>query len=188
MIDQETLNSFDELYYSSYQDVLKYVVCNCKDIDNVKDIVQNIYLDVLKKIRKGNSYQINKAYIMGIAKNKVKDYYRFHYKVKLISLFSPKNDMDDISLIDTIPMDYNLEDELVKEEDIKFIWNYLKKKKAIISKIFYLYYYMNFDIKGIANELHISESNVKNYLYRTLKELKCLLENRGEENAKETNN
>lgn len=49
MASQETLKIFDELYYETYQDILKYVVCNCSNIDNVKDIVQNIYLEVLKR-------------------------------------------------------------------------------------------------------------------------------------------
>ena len=186
MIDQETLNTFDELYYSSYQDVLKYVVCNCQNIENVKDIIQNIYLEVFRKIK--NNKLINKSYVMGIAKNKVKDYYRFNYKAKIISIFSSKSDSDALDLIDTIPANIDIELNLTKEEDIKIIWQFLKKKKVIISKIFYLYYYMDFELKEIAQELNISESNVKNYLYRTLKELKSLLKKEGDNDAKKTNN
>lgn len=32
MVDQETLNTFDKLYYDTYQDVLKYIVINCSNI------------------------------------------------------------------------------------------------------------------------------------------------------------
>lgn len=173
MASWETLNTFDELYYLTYQDVLKYVVCHCNNIDNIKDIVQNIYLEVLKKIKKDNPL-LNKSYILGIAKNKVKDYYRFSYKLKEISLFSKKED-EDINLIDTITDDINIEEWIIKEENLNLIWNYLKKKKVIISKIFYLYYEMDLSIKKIAKELNISEANVKNYLYRTLKELNTFL-------------
>lgn len=184
MINQETLKSFDELYYETYQDVLKYVVCNCSNIENVKDIVQNIYLDILKKIRKDNNHIINKSYIIGIAKNKVNDYYRFKFREKIISIFSKKNYIDNISLIDTIPSDIDIESEFIKQEDIKFIWKYLKSKKVIISKIFYLYYYMDYSIKEISQELNITQSNVKNYLYRTLKELNILLSKRGDNSVK----
>lgn len=177
MASQETLKTFDELYYETYQDILKYVVCNCSNIDHVKDIVQNIYLEVLKKLKK-NKQTINKAYIMGIAKHKIKDYYRFNYKAKLISLNNSK-DNEELELINNIPEDFNIEEYLITKEDIKHVWFYLKKKKVIISQIFYLYYYLNFSIFEISQELHISESNVKNYLYRTLKELKCFLESRG---------
>ncbi len=180
MINQETLKTFDELYYVTYQDILKYVVINCSNIEDVKDIVQNVYLDVLKKIDK-NKTLISKAYVIGIAKNKVKDYYRFNYKNKLMSLFSSSNKTE-IELIDTIEASINLEEELLKEENINFIWTYLKKQDVIISKIFYLYYYMDYNIKDIAKVLSISESNVKNYLYRTLKKINALMK-RSEESV-----
>ena len=96
MVDQETLNIFDELYYDTYQDILKYVICNCKNIYDVKDIVQNVYLESLKKIK--YKKDINAAYIMGIAKHKIKDYYRFKYKIKLVSLFTSKNEESNLLL------------------------------------------------------------------------------------------
>jgi len=181
MIDQETLKTFEVLYYDSYNDVLKYVVCNCSNIQDTKDIIQNVYLEVIKKLKKDNQTKMSKQYLIGIAKNKVKDYYRFNYKNKLISLFSSK---EDINLLETIPSDFDLQSDFIKREDLKLIWKYLTKKKVIISKIFYLYYYADYDIKSIARELNISESNVKNYLYRTLKELKSLLNVGGDDNVK----
>lgn len=97
--NQETLNTFDKLYYDTYQDVLKYIVINTSNIDDVKDIIQNVYLDVLKKLGNKN-IKLNKSYIIGIAKNKIKDYYRFNYKVKITSLFSGIRDSKDINLVE----------------------------------------------------------------------------------------
>lgn len=121
MIDQETLDTFDKLYYDTYQDVLKYVVVNCSNIEDLKDIVQNVYLEVLKKLDSKN-IQLNKLYIIGIAKNKLKDYYRFNYKAKIVSLFSSIKDDKDNNLIDTIATDINIERIVIKNQDIKFIW------------------------------------------------------------------
>jgi len=180
MIDQETLNIFDKLYRDSYSSVLKYVVCNCSNIEDVKDIVQSVYLELLKILKKDKFFNKNNAYIMGITKNKVNEYYRFHYKAKIVSLFSKK---DELELLDSIPSDVDLQKELIKREDLQFIWNFLKKKRVIIPKIFYLYYYLDMSIKDIAEELNISESNVKHYLYRTLNELKITMKNRGDENV-----
>lgn len=56
--------------------------------------------------------------------------------------------------------------------DTELVWKYLKKKNNNIAKIIYLYYYEDFTIKEIANSLNLTESNVKNYIYRTLKELR----------------
>lgn len=178
MIDQETLNKFDMLYKQTYDDVLKCVVCSCHNIDNVNDIIQNIYLAVFNKLQK--KHDIDKVYIMGICKNKIKDYYRFNYKEKIISLFSAKNN---IEMIDTIPSNINIEEDFILKYDTEMVWNYLKKKKIIIFKVFYLYFKLELTIKEIAQELNITESNVKHYLYRTLKELNKYFQDRGDENV-----
>lgn len=180
MINQETLNTFDKLYNESYSNVLKYVICNCSNVEDIKDIVQNVYLELLKILQKDSCFNKGNAYIMGITKNKVNEYYRFHYKTKIVSLFSKK---DDCILLDKIPDNIDLQEELIKKEDLKFIWNFLKKKKVIIFKVFYLYYYTDMSIKDIGIELNISESNVKHYLHRTLKELASIMKNGDDENV-----
>ena len=180
MIDQETLNTFEKLYNESYSNVLKYVVCNCSNVEDIKDIVQNVYFELLKILQKDNFFSKGSAYIIGITKNKVNEYYRFNYKTKIVSLFSKK---DDIDLLDTIPDNFDLQEELIKKEDLKFIWDFLKKKKVIIFKIFYLYYYTDMSIKDIGLELNISESNVKHNLYRTLKELNSIMKNGDDKNV-----
>lgn len=49
MTSLKALNIFDEYYYETYNDISKYVVCNCNNIEAVKDIIQSIYLEVYKK-------------------------------------------------------------------------------------------------------------------------------------------
>lgn len=176
MVDKETLKTFEKLYNESYDDVSKYIVCNCSNIEDVKDIIQDTYLEVIKNISRVK----NKSYIIGIAKNKVKDYYRFNYKIKFLSFFSNNNDE---SIIDSIESDINIEKTIMMKYDTEIVWNYIKKKRPIISKIFYLYYYLELPILDIARELNISESNVKNYLYRTLKELKTNSQRNGDNNV-----
>ena len=180
MLDQETLKTFEELYEETYEEILRYVVCKSSNIEDVKDIVQTVYLEVLKKLKKDVSFKITKQYIIGIAKNKINSYYRFNYKAKIISLFSNKKDEEKIEILDTIPDEFDLQSYLINKNDIEIIWDFLKNKKAIIYKIFYLYYYSNFKIKDIAKTLNISEANVKNYLYRTLKELASFMKYGGE--------
>lgn len=163
MVDQKSLKKFDKLYDETYKDISRYVVCNCSNIDDVKDILQNIYMEVYKKI---NVIE-DKKYIIGIAKNKIYKYYRFNYKQKIIDFFR----IDD-ETYENIPSNYNLEKSCFLKFDTDIVWNYLKKKPVIISKIVYLYYYEGMNLKEISKCLNIPLSNVKNYLYRTLKELK----------------
>ena len=170
MNENNTIVKFNKIYNDTYQDIVKYVVCSCKKIDDVSDIVQNIYLEVLKTLKKK---EIDKNYLMGIAKHKIKDYYRFRYRKKEISI--DKKDDDNITFYDKIPSDIDISNSFIISSDIDKVWKYLKRKSILISKIFYLYYYMGYKIREIAVILNISEVNVKHYLYRTLSELNIYL-------------
>lgn len=164
MVDQKSLKKFDKLYDETYKDISHYVVFNCSNIDDVKDILQNIYMEVYKKI---NTIE-DKKYIFGIAKNKLYKYYRFNYKQKIIDFF--RN--DEVDEIENIPFNYSLEKSCFLKFDAEEVWKYLKRKPVIISKIVYFYYYDGMSLQEISKCLNIPLSNVKNYLYRTLKELK----------------
>ena len=164
MINHEALKQFDLLYENTYFDVSKYVVCKCSNPEDVEDILQNIYLAVFKAVSK--NVNITNTYIMGIAKNKEKDYYRFNYKEKIVSLFSSK---DNLEMIDTISADVDIESSLIDKYDTDFVWEYLKSKKVIIFKVFYLYFKLELTIKEISECLSLTESNVKHYLYRTIR-------------------
>lgn len=157
MTGQKALDKFDVVYNESYKDISRYVVLNANNISNVKDILQNIYLEVYKNIDKVS----DKNYVFGIAKNVLKKYYRFKFLRK-----------DDTEITDNIKSNINLEKTVMDKFDTEIVWKYLKKKNNNIAKIIYLYYYEDFTIKEIANSLNLTESNVKNYIYRTLKELR----------------
>lgn len=157
MTSQKALEKFDEVYNESYRDISRYVVVSSNNIDDVQDILQNIYLEVYKNIDKVK----DKNYVFGIAKNVIKKYYRFKFMKK-----------SDEVLYDNISDNINLEKNVMEKFDTELVWNYLKKKGGNVSKIMYLYYYEDFTIKQIADTLNLTESNVKNYIYRTLKELR----------------
>lgn len=165
MAKKETLKEFEHIYNETYNDITKYVVCHCKNMPDVEDILQNIYLSVYKKVDKKT--KITKEYVQGIARHKVKDYYRFRYKDKMISFFSKENKEEEI-----YPDTLDIEKSITLKLDTELVWNELKKKKIIIFQIFYLYYVLELTQKEIASLLHITESNVKHHLYRTLKELR----------------
>lgn len=177
MIDQTNLKKFDKIYNSTYQQVQKLVVCKCSSIDDVNDIIQDVYVDVYKNIEKLDTKDNVEAYILGIARNKVKKYYSWLYKFKKLSHFSETNDKE---LIDNTPDDVNIESIILKNADIDTIWKFLRRKKVIINKIFYLYYNEGYTIKEISEYLNIGESYVKNCLYRTLKELQSICDKDGD--------
>ena len=87
-------------------------------------------------------------------------------------LFDKNN--NDLEIIDEISSSFNIEDLIIKDEEWKSIWNFIKKKKnQDVQKVFYLYYKEEMTIKEISKLLNIKESYIKNLIYRTLNEL-CL--------------
>ena len=50
MIDYKTQDKFDKLYNETHRDILKYIVLNCYNLEDAKDILQSTYLEVYKKI------------------------------------------------------------------------------------------------------------------------------------------
>ena len=163
------LNYFESLYEKTYDRTLKYIILNCHDAADVNDIVQDTYIELYKIISKKKITSLDNAggYVIGIAKNKLKKYYGLKYKLNSISLFSGH----DFELITMIKADINIENIIINEENMQDIWSFLKKKPAIICKIFYLHYYLELTLKEIAKELKMKESTVKSHLYRTLKEM-----------------
>ncbi len=172
MASEKNLKNFEEIYNKTYNDVLKYIVCKCFNIDDVNDIIQEVYIDVYKKVINNDNILDVQKYIMAIAKNKVRKHYRLSYKLKDIFVFNKKSDLE---IIDTVADKVDIEKIVLDKSDTEFIWQFLKKKKLIVQKIFYLYYGLDFTIKEISLKLGISESNVKNYLYRNIKELQEIL-------------
>ena len=182
MIQQEKYNQFNKIYHDTYGDISKYVVCKCSNIKDVENILQNIYLEVFRYLE--NHDNVSKTYIIGISKNKIRDYYRFSYKTKILSLFSNAKEQN---FIDRISSDIDIEKSIENKYDTEKVWEYLKRKKQVISRIFYLYYYLDIKIIEIAQELQLTESNVKHYLYRTLTELQKYIESNGDKNVQKSN-
>lgn len=160
-MEKETEEEFKKIYENTYQMLLKFVVINCYNFDDVNDIVQDTYVEALNKIKKGIKIQNINSYLCGIAKNIIKRFY-FGKKLKIVS------NEEDIEIKD----DINLEEEFITKENVKEIWEYVNKKDVLIAKIFYLYYVCDLKIYEIAEELNLTESTVKHKLYRTLDELK----------------
>ncbi len=172
MIDQANLKQFNEIYDKTYSTVLKYVVIKCSNINDANDIIQEIYLELWRIINKKELDVTNiKSYLIGIANNKIKKHYTLIQKFRTISIFS-KNE-NDIDLIDNVGDDFNLDRFIVEKEEYEKAWDYIKtKKNQDIPKIFYLYYNLELSIREISKELKVSESYIKNIIYRTLKELR----------------
>lgn len=159
-----TLTNFEDIYNKTYQTLLKYLVCKCRNLDDVNELIQDTYVELYHTLQRKRSIKLDDetAYLKGIAKNVLKKYYREHYKE--IAHTNP-TDLEPTDELD-------IEADFINKENVEQIWNYLNTKDILVHKIFYLYYSMGLKISEISEELEINPSTTKNYIYRTLKELK----------------
>ena len=174
MASQSNLKKFNNIYDKTYSDILKYIIIKCHNVSDTNDIIQEVYLELCKILNKKNIDDKNiKSYLIGIAINKIKKHYAIMQRIKTISMFH-RNEKN-IELIDNLKDDINIENIIINKDDWNHIWEYIKSKKnQDAPKIFYLHYVLGLSIKDISNELKVSESYVKNIIYRTLKELYSL--------------
>lgn len=166
------IDKFEKVYNDTYNRTLKYIVIKCNNIEDVNDIMQDTYLELLNKIKRNKLEKVENIenYILGIASNIIKRHYTKKKKENIISYDDEENSVELL-----ISDDFDLEENIITKDNIDKIWSYIKGKELIIIKIFYLYYGLGLKISEIARALEIGESNIKNKIYRTLKELKKYL-------------
>ena len=171
MSTQLTLKDFETIYEETYDRTLKYIVCKCSNIEDVNDLVQTTYVELYSILKRKKQLELDNVanYIIGIANKKIKQYYGILYNLKISSLWIKENDEE--KFID-IPSNIDIEAETLENLNANEIWEYIKKKDIRVVKVFYLYYCLELKISQIAIELKISESNVKNILYRTIKDIR----------------
>ena len=177
MVDQNATNLFNDIYDSTNKKVFVYITAKCNSTTDISDIFQDTYMELYTVlVKRGVDYIENyDAFIMKIAKQKVYRYYTIFDRLKLMVSKSASNeDGDEVNITDLEADSFVLEDVITEKDLVAQVNEFLTKKPEAVKKIFYLFYYMNLSIPEIAKLLTLNESNVKNKLYRTLKELRKL--------------
>ena len=88
MTGQTNLDKFNEFYKETYSNILRYIIIKCHNINDVNDIIQDVYLELWKIMNKKNIDDTNiNSYLIGIAINKIKKYYSLVMRIRDISLF-----------------------------------------------------------------------------------------------------
>lgn len=171
MVDPK-ISFFNKIYDDTFAKVASFVVAKCGKVQDVEDILQEIYIEFYNLvIKKGIDYIINpEALVMQIAKFKLHKHYKAAESRKDIEPYLLEN--KDGEQYEQDLSDIDVFDALVNNQTINEIWNILQKKEQVVQKIFTLYYYFGNTICEIAIYLETSESYVKHKLYRTLQEIR----------------
>ena len=166
----ELNKNFTVIYNSTYGDIFRYVLSKCRNPDDIPDIVQNTYLNFYTRLKHGADIKEPVKYLVKTAKHELyKTYGIRSLSSNNIPVFSRRDgenfEVTELELLLTAetagPGEIN---SLLCDE----IWKYIKNLDILTYKIFVLYFHCDEKIKDIAAILKVTESTVKNKLFRTL--------------------
>jgi RNA polymerase sigma-70 factor (ECF subfamily) len=179
MTGQSAASRFDEMYDSTNKAVLTFIIAKCGRVADVHDIFQETYFELHQLLRKrGVDYVTNeKALVLRIASRKVAKYHKLAERSKIFVPMTQTDENGDDAPAPEMEADaFLVEDFTVNRMLLESAKEFVMQKPEIVKKAFYLYYDVGLTLPEIAQELSISESSVKNKIYRTVKELRNLID------------
>jgi len=162
---------FDELYNKYHHDVFQFLFYMVKSKEQAEDMVQEVYIRVLKAYDRFEGKSSEKTWLFSIAKNVAIDHFRKQkgWKQRLLESF----DMSARQVKDDQP----LPDELaVKSEEIQLMYKCLDQCTVDQRMVIIMRYIHDLSITETAEALAWTESKVKTTQHRALKALKKLME------------
>lgn len=162
---------FLEIYEETYKMTASAVISKCRQVADSGDIIQEVYLELYRILQKRGIGYIKdpRAFLRKITKQKLFAYYRGLDRQRTVF----EEPTEDGLYVDTADIESLSVEELVTDKTV-LDWTdqFLRSKGEITRKIFHLYYRLGLSIPEIAEALTRTESDVKNKLYRTLKEIR----------------
>jgi len=157
---------------------LTLITAKCGRVADISDIFQETYLELYQLlIKRGADYVTNeKALVLRIAKQKISRHYSLAERLRVfVSMTTTDEDGEEVEVSDSEANSFLTEDFAIDKIMFETVCQAIMQKPELVKKVFYLFYDVGLTIPEIAKELSISESSVKNKLYRTIKELRDLL-------------
>jgi len=178
MTDPAIASRFDAIYDATRRDVLAFITAKCARTADISDIFQEIYLELYRLLEKrGVQYVTHeKALVMRIARHKLAKHYTLLDRLKMFVSMTTATHREDDATPDLPLDDFSTEEFAINDLLLEEAWQYIQTKPPQVRKIFYLIYDIGLTIAETAQLLSMTESNVKNNLYRTLKALRNLLQ------------
>ena len=150
-----------EEYFSKIYNFMFYKVLN-KEIS--EDLTSEFFIKLLTKL---NTFDESKAnlntWLYTVAQNSVIDYFRGH-KIEM--------SVDDQDNPIELPVDYELEKNIIESEDRKALYEALTKVEDRTRKLLSLKYFLDMSNKEISSVTGINESTVSTICLRGIEKIK----------------
>ena len=177
---EEVAAAFNQIYDETSQKVLVYITARCSSTDQIGDLFQETYMELYRVLsRRGPGYiQRREGFVFRLARQKLWRYYTLRDRLRRLLPLGGAADryggepLNSDELLEGLPDQFQLEEESVDRLLARQVLDALRSRPTEVQKIFYLHFCMDLTLAQIARELGLSESGVKNKLYRTLAALR----------------
>lgn len=173
-IDNGSAEAFRKIYEQTNRKIYSRIIAGAADRSDAEDIFQETYVDLFNALKAGREISEPEAYLMTIARRKLYAYYKQLNRVRKRETAVSEDENRDIDPDEMALENYSIEDSVVNVKLYEEISVRLREKPDITQRIFAMFYSLDMAIPEIAESLSVSESFVKNRLYRTLKEFRSL--------------
>lgn len=170
---------FDEMYEKYHQDVFQFLFYMVNHKETAEDLVQEVYIRVLKSYHRFEGKSTEKTWLFSIARNVAIDHFRKqkNWKERIMDKFDWSKQQ--IKSLDLLPEEITLH-----SEELQVIYKALASCTVDQKAVIILRYIQELSIAETALSLGWTESKVKTTQHRALKSLRKQLENiDGEEGA-----
>lgn len=162
---------FDELYSKYHQDVFQFLFYMVKNREQAEDLVQEVYIRVLKSYKRFEGKSSEKTWLFSIARNVAIDSFRKQkgWKQRIIEKFDwTTQQVKDDQLIP--------EEIALQKEEYQYIYQCLDHCTVDQRMVIIMRYIQELSISETAEALGWTESKVKTTQHRALKVLKKEME------------
>jgi RNA polymerase sigma-70 factor, ECF subfamily len=161
---------FEELYSKYHQDVFQFLIYTVRSRQLAEDLVQEVYIRVLRSHKNFEGKSSEKTWLFSIAKNVAIDYFRKQkgWKGRILEKFDwsqPLKGENDIP-----------EEVAVQKEEIRDLYKCIEKCTTDQRMVITMRYIQDLSISETAEVLGWTESKVKTTQHRAIKALKKLME------------
>lgn len=171
---------FADLYEKYHHELFQFLFYMVKNREQAEDLVQDVYIKVLKSYQnfKGNSSE--KTWIFSIAKHSAIDWFRKQSRWNKRLGQSVDDEESNVQLQDEAPLP---EEMVIQNEEIQRLYKCLEYCTVDQKMVIILRYIQSFSITETADILNWTESKVKTTQHRGIKALKAFLEKSNEKEA-----
>ncbi len=162
---------FTEIYEQTWRLAGSLAAAGCRQSADIGDLVQEVYLELYRILQKRGPDYITEpeAMIRKLMRQKLARYWRTLSRRREVQP-EPLPDGTEIEMADITAL--SIEEIAVDGEILQWTDRHLKERGEPVRRIFHLYYRFGVSLPEIARLLDLSESDVKNKLYRTLKQIR----------------